>query len=109
MVKHVVIWKLKESALGKSKKENLDTMKKMLEDMRPKIKEIREMEIGLNIEINLPNKEIYQVIKNNYPDEWQDKFIEKIVNDISLDELKNSMIKSLKEFYDVKNEDDKNI
>lgn len=50
MVKHVVIWKLKESALGKSKKENLDTMKKMLEDMRPKIKEIKEMEIGLNIE-----------------------------------------------------------
>ncbi|MEJ6950798.1 Dabb family protein [Natronospora cellulosivora (SeqCode)] len=45
MIKHIVMWKLAEE----NKKENLDKMKKVLEDLKDKIEEIVEIEAGIDI------------------------------------------------------------
>lgn len=49
MVKHVVMWKLKEVAEGKTKAENAEIMKRLLEDLPNKIKELEATEVGINI------------------------------------------------------------
>ena len=49
MIKHVVMWKLKDSAEGKSKKENALIIKSKLESLKQKIKEIKHIEVGINI------------------------------------------------------------
>jgi hypothetical protein len=48
MIKHVVMWKLKEEAEGRDKKENALGIKKVLEGLKGKIKEIKNLEVGLN-------------------------------------------------------------
>ena len=48
MVKHLVLWKLKETAEGCSKAENARRMKTELEALRGKIAEIKALEVGLN-------------------------------------------------------------
>ncbi len=48
MVKHIVLWKLKEQAEGKSKSENAAKLKRELEALASKIKEIRKLEVGIN-------------------------------------------------------------
>ena len=45
MIKHIVMWKLAEE----NKKENMDKMKKVLEDLQEKIEEIVEIEAGIDI------------------------------------------------------------
>ena len=49
MVKHIVIWKLKEQAEGAGKQENALKMKAVLEGLREAIREIRHIEVGLNL------------------------------------------------------------
>ncbi|MDR9418577.1 Dabb family protein [Gracilimonas sp.] len=49
MIKHVVMWKLKEVAEGKTKAENAETMKKLLEDLPSKIDELKSAEVGINM------------------------------------------------------------
>lgn len=49
MIKHVVMWKLKEVAEGKTKAENAETMQKLLEDLPNKIQELTSAEVGINI------------------------------------------------------------
>ncbi|MBO6586757.1 MAG: Dabb family protein [Gracilimonas sp.] len=49
MIKHVVMWKLKEVAEGKTKIENAEVMKKLLEDLPNKIEELVSAEVGINI------------------------------------------------------------
>lgn len=49
MIKHVVMWKLKEVAEGKTKAENAETMKKLLEGLPVKIKELQSAEVGINV------------------------------------------------------------
>lgn len=48
MIKHIVLWKLKESLEGRSKKELAAEMKAALEGLVGKIPEIKELEVGLN-------------------------------------------------------------
>jgi len=48
MVRRIVLFKLKESAEGAGKAENLQKMKAMLEGMKGLIKEIKSLEVGLN-------------------------------------------------------------
>jgi len=48
MVKHIVMWNLKEVAGGKKKEENLKEMKKRLEALKHKIEEIQFFEVGMN-------------------------------------------------------------
>jgi hypothetical protein len=49
MFKHIVMWKIKDNAEGKSKVENITKMKALLESLKAKIPEISEIEVGVNI------------------------------------------------------------
>jgi len=49
MIKHVVMWKLKDVAEGKTKAENAETMKNLLEGLPSKIEELESVEVGMNV------------------------------------------------------------
>lgn len=49
MIKHVVMWKLKDIAEGKTKAENAEVMKELLEDLPSKIDQLDTAEVGINI------------------------------------------------------------
>lgn len=48
MIKHIILLKLKESAEGKPKSDNVLFLKRELESLASKIKEIRKLEVGIN-------------------------------------------------------------
>jgi hypothetical protein len=52
MIRHIVLWKLAESAEGAVRQENAQKMKVMLERLRDKIPEIRMIDIGINCNKN---------------------------------------------------------
>ena len=52
MIKHVVMWRLKEFANGVNKEENTRKLKSHLESLKSKIKEIKRIEVGINITIS---------------------------------------------------------
>lgn len=58
MIKHIVLWKLKEEAGGKGKKENAAALKSKLEALKPIIPQILELEVGLQME---PNESVFDV------------------------------------------------
>lgn len=49
MIKHVVMWKLKEIAEGKTKQENAEIMKELLEGLPARISELDKAEVGINV------------------------------------------------------------
>jgi hypothetical protein len=49
MIKHIVMWKLKDSAEGRSKAENARIIKTLLEALPEKIEQIKTIEVGINI------------------------------------------------------------
>lgn len=49
MIRHVVMWKLKDEAEGASKKKNAEKMKLILEGLKINIDEIKNVEVGINI------------------------------------------------------------
>ncbi len=49
MLKHVVMWKLKSGAEGRTKQENAKLMKEKLENLQKMISEIEMIEVGINI------------------------------------------------------------
>ena len=49
MIKHIVIWKLKDFAEGKDKLENAKIIKVDLENLQNKINQVRHIEVGINI------------------------------------------------------------
>lgn len=49
MIKHIVIWKLKDEALGATREENARQLKTRLEALRGRIPQIRALEVGLNV------------------------------------------------------------
>jgi hypothetical protein len=48
MIKHIVFWKFHEEAAGRTKEENLQLAKKMIEDMHGKIPGLIKVEAGIN-------------------------------------------------------------
>jgi hypothetical protein len=50
MIKHIILWRLKDFAEGSTKQENMLKVKKMLEEMRGKIPGMLKLEVGLNFE-----------------------------------------------------------
>ncbi len=48
MIKHIVIWKLKETAHGKSKQENALIIKDKLETLNGKIPGMLKIEVGID-------------------------------------------------------------
>jgi len=49
MVKHIIMWKLKDCAGGFSKDENAQRIKQRLEELQHRIQEIKYLEAGINI------------------------------------------------------------
>src|SRR3972149_12064536 len=49
MIKHIVMFRLKDSSGGKSKDENLQELKVLLESLRKKIPVVKCLEVGINI------------------------------------------------------------
>lgn len=49
MIRHVVMWKLKDEAEGASKEKNAEKMKLILEGLKVNIDEIKSVEVGVNI------------------------------------------------------------
>lgn len=49
MIKHIVMWKLKDLAEGKDKLENAKIIKMSLENLQKEIKEISFIEVGIDI------------------------------------------------------------
>ena len=60
MIRHIVMWKLKEKAEGASKKKNAEKLKLILEGLRANIDEIKNVEVG--IQINEESPEAYDVV-----------------------------------------------
>ena len=50
MIKHIVMWKLKEHAEGCNKLENAQKLKSRLESLADKIAEIKFVEAGINFD-----------------------------------------------------------
>ena len=49
MIRHVVMWKFKENAEGKTKEENMAIVTEKLYALLPVISELKKMEIGADI------------------------------------------------------------
>jgi len=50
MIKHIVMWKLKETAAGRTKAENALLLQEKLEALPAKIAEIKHAEVGINFD-----------------------------------------------------------
>ena len=48
MIKHIVMWRLKEFAAGASREENAKKLKESLEDLKDRIEDIKAIEVGIN-------------------------------------------------------------
>lgn len=48
MIKHVVMWKLKDAAEGNDKMQNRQVIKEKLEGLKQKIQQIESLEVGFN-------------------------------------------------------------
>lgn len=59
MVKHIVMWTLREEAEGKNKQENVALLKKKLEALPAEIPNILRFEVGLNFN---PGDAAYDVV-----------------------------------------------
>jgi hypothetical protein len=62
MLKHVVMWRLKESAEGRTKAENAVYVKEMLELLPYKIREIKNLEVGINILHTPPSYDLILIV-----------------------------------------------
>jgi hypothetical protein len=49
VIKHIVMWRLKDSANGKTRAENAQLLKQMLEALNGKIPGLRRIELGINL------------------------------------------------------------
>lgn len=50
MIKHIVLWKLKDSAEGAAKQENAQRLKNELEALNGRIPGLLHLEVGINID-----------------------------------------------------------
>jgi hypothetical protein len=58
MVKHLVMWKLKENAEGGTKEQNAKKIKTELEALKKKVPQIKHLEVGVNF---LPSDASYDL------------------------------------------------
>lgn len=60
MIRHIVMWKLKEEAEGASKQKNAEKLKLILEGLKINIDEIKNVEVG--IQVNGEEKDALDVV-----------------------------------------------
>jgi hypothetical protein len=60
MIRHIVMWKLKDQAAGATKEKNAEKLKLILEGLRANIDEIKAVEVG--IQINPDEKDSLDVV-----------------------------------------------
>ena len=60
MIRHIVMWKLKDEAAGATKQKNAEKLKLILEGLRTNIEEIKAVEVG--IQISEETEEAYDVV-----------------------------------------------
>ena len=60
MIRHVVMWKLKDEAEGAEKSKNAEKIKLILEGLKTKIDELKAVEVGINI--NEEDDQAYDVV-----------------------------------------------
>ena len=60
MIRHIVMWKLKDQAEGATKQKNAEKLKLILEGLRTNIEEIKAVEVG--IQINPDEKDSLDVV-----------------------------------------------
>lgn len=66
MVKHIVLWKLKDSALGVTKQENAAKMKQMLEALNGIVPGLVKLEVGIDFSASEASGDI--VLYSEFPD-----------------------------------------
>lgn len=59
MIKHIVMWKLKDFAEGQNKADNIATIKTLLGALPAKISEIKFLEVGINVN---PSQTAYDAV-----------------------------------------------
>jgi len=63
MIRHVVMWKLKDKAEGSNKEKNAEKMKLILEGLKTSIDEIKNVEVGIHIgEDDEEDEQAYDVV-----------------------------------------------
>ena len=71
MIKHIVMWRFKDSAEGKTKEENIQIVKRELEELVGVIPQIKgEFEVGVNINQESPTA--YDAVLVSTFDSWED-------------------------------------
>lgn len=68
MVKHVVVWKLKETALGNSREANVVLVREKLEALRGRIPGMVSLEVGVNTNPREPSAD---VVLTTVHESWQ--------------------------------------
>jgi hypothetical protein len=58
MIKHIVMWKLKEEAEGATATENAAKMKSMLEALQDKIEVLGTIEVGIDVFASAPECDV---------------------------------------------------
>ncbi len=72
MIKHIVMWRFKENAEGKSKSENIQIVKKELEELIGVIPQIREGEFEVGVNINNESPTAYDAVLVSTFNTWDD-------------------------------------
>ena len=67
MIKHIVMWKLKDFSEGAGRLENMQKMKSMLEALNGRIPGLLNLEVGFNI--NTSNTDFDLVLYSEFKDE----------------------------------------
>ncbi|MEF2145391.1 MAG: Dabb family protein [Desulfovibrionaceae bacterium] len=58
MIKHIVMWKLKQDALGKRAAENANAMKQMLDELDGIIPELKRIEVSVDVRASAPECDV---------------------------------------------------
>ena len=92
MVKHIVMWKLKDEAEGASKEENARKLKETLEGMVGQVPQIVELEVGLQMKADETAYDVVLTVSLKTPEDLEKyqnhphhrqgaAFVKKIVSD----------------------------
>lgn len=69
MIKHVVMWKIKDNGNGKTKLENAKMIKEVIEALKEDIKEIINIEVGINL---LEGEYAYDIVLDSQFESFED-------------------------------------